>query len=211
MKFHALRVMSLAISSVVIISLYCYQLNANAVKSIFFKKSYAQKKHETQVEYFKKIGKSDLQIRYDRYTTIGVNILQVAPFVISVVTRNPIMYLTYATAIFCSTSIVGFGKKIVKEPRPDDSNDLTSFPSGHSVFAFMAAVSLFMCIKKKRNKFFGAFFILFASFVAIGRVLAMRHWVHDVVIGGLVGCFVGVVAFFLVKKINDRLRLFVIE
>ena len=135
--------------------------------------------------------------------------MQIAPFVVAVTTYNPIMYLTYASAITISTPVVAFGKKITKEPRPDDKNDLTSFPSGHSMFAFMASTVLILCVKKQKNKkILGLISIIMASFVAIGRIIAKRHWFVDVFFGSIFGLIAGMISFFLIKKINDRLCLF---
>ncbi len=203
-KFSATSI-SLVLSTIVILSLFTYQVNTDKIKSIFFKKDYAQKNIE-KLEYFKKIKKTDLQIKHDKYTTIGVELLQVAPFVISIATRNPIMYLTYASSVAISTPIVFFGKKIFKEPRPDDKNDRTSFPSGHSAFAFLSAITLIICIKNKKYKYsFGLLFIIIASYVALGRIMANRHWPIDVIFGSLFGIISAIIAYIFIKNLNKKL------
>ena len=208
-----IKILSLFYSTIVIVLLFLYQTHSDVIKSVFFEKknikNISRNMPNTQLKHFQKINKTDMQIKFDKYTTIGVNILQITPFAVAVTTYNPIMYLTYASAITISTPIVAFGKKIVKEPRPDDKNDLTSFPSGHSVFAFMASTVLVLCLKKQKNKkILGLISITIALFVAIGRVIAKRHWFIDIFFGSIFGLIVGIISFFLIKKINDRFCLF---
>ncbi len=199
----------LSLSTIIIITLFTYQINSNMIKSTFFKDNYAQKKTETELEYFKKIKKTDKQIKHNKYTNIGVGILQVAPFIISITTLNSIMYTTYACSIMITAPVVAFGKKIFKEPRPDDKNDLTSFPSGHSAFAFMCATVLIMCMKnKKRYMLLNVLLIILASYSAIGRIIANRHWFIDVFCGSMIGIISSIIAFILIKKINNKLFIF---
>ena len=75
-----------------------------------------------------------------------------------------------------------------------------TFPSSHSAVAFALAISLWMHHKRT-----GTFFVVLATLVAVGRVLANVHYPFDIVVGGVLGTLVAVafdkVHFFgLLKK-----------
>lgn len=204
-----LKFISLFCSTLVMLCLLIYQSNSSIIKAKFFKTQHSQEVKETELEYFKRIGKTNKQIAFDRYTTVAVNTILAVPFFTSIISKNPIMYITYAGAVILSTPITAFGKKIFKEARPDDKNDLTSFPSGHSIFAFTSASVLLLCIRREKNKaIFGCISICIAISIAIGRLLANRHWAVDVLAGSAIGCISGTLAFLLVNKINAKIRLF---
>ena len=203
------KFIGLFFSTVVVIGLFVYQNKADFINAKFFKHLSQHELEETQLEYFQRIGKTDRQIRFDTYTTIGLNALSVMPFVFSVITKNPIMYITYSGSIVCASAIAAFGKKIFKEARPDDQNDLTSFPSGHSTLAFNAASVFLLCARRKKYRtVFGCLFTLTAILVAVGRVLANRHWPVDVLAGMAIGCLSASLSYLIVGKINAKLKLF---
>ncbi len=76
-------------------------------------------------------------------------------------------------------------KYTVRRERPDGSSK-TSFPSGHAdTFAFATA------LERHLNWRFSVPAYIFASYVAILRLPANRHWLSDVVFGSTVGIIAG--------------------
>lgn len=73
-------------------------------------------------------------------------------------------------------------KWAVPETRPDGSNRL-SFPSGHTSASFAAAASL----QKRYGWKAGVPATLLAGFTGLARVRAEKHYVHDVVVGAVIG------------------------
>ena len=159
---------------------------------------------ESEIEYFYKIGKTDRQIAYSRATDIATDILKVVPVVSAIVLKNPILYITYGGASFIQLSTGMILRKIVKEPRPDDPENLTSFPSGHSLFAFTSAITLLLCLRKKK---YGIIAIVFAVLIACGRLLANRHYPVDVIVSSLIGCISVLISFYGLAVINRVFKL----
>lgn len=91
-------------------------------------------------------------------------------------------------------------KRTVKEERPDHS-DHRSFPSGHSSQSFAAAASL--------HKHYGWEVGLpghgLAVFVAVARVKAKKHFVHDVIAGAAIGEASG---WLIARKKNAKVQWF---
>lgn len=69
-----------------------------------------------------------------------------------------------------------------------------SFPSGHSAAAWAVATSLASCSK---NRYLDLLFYSLASGVSASRVLLDKHYMSDVVAGGLIG-------YFIAKKITRQ-------
>lgn len=69
-----------------------------------------------------------------------------------------------------------------------------SFPSGHSAAAWAVATSLASCSK---NRYLDLVFYVLASGVSVSRVLLDKHYISDVVAGGLIG-------YFIAKTITKR-------
>jgi undecaprenyl-diphosphatase len=64
-----------------------------------------------------------------------------------------------------------------------------SFPSGHAVFFFSLATTVWL-----HNKRLGWVFYVLAAINSIARVIAGVHWTTDIVGGALIGILVGVLA-----------------
>lgn len=73
-------------------------------------------------------------------------------------------------------------KWAVPETRPDGSNR-HSFPSGHTSMSFAAAASL----QQRYGWKAGAPATLLAGFTGLARIKAEKHYVHDVVVGAMIG------------------------
>jgi undecaprenyl-diphosphatase len=70
--------------------------------------------------------------------------------------------------------------------------DRFSFPSGHTITAFASAVPIGLYYPA-----FLPFTLFFAVSVAASRILLGLHYLSDVVVGILIGCSLGVGAFYL--------------
>ena len=90
-------------------------------------------------------------------------------------------------------------KELIHERRPDGS-DRKSFPSGHTSIAFASAMTL----EKRYGWQVGLPAFAMASFVGLARVRADKHYVHDVLAGGVVGTLSG---FLLTSKRDDQVML----
>ncbi|MEO5612561.1 MAG: phosphatase PAP2 family protein [Sphingomicrobium sp.] len=89
-------------------------------------------------------------------------------------------------------------KRAFPEERPDHSND-KSFPSGHTSTSFAAAASL----EKRYGWKAGLPAHAVALFVAVARVEANKHFVHDVVVGAAIGEAAG---WLITKRRDDRVQ-----
>jgi hypothetical protein len=89
--------------------------------------------------------------------------------------------LRVADALITSTVLAEGLKRLVREDRPD-SNDPTSFPSGHATAAFTVAAMQSAYHPKQALWWYGG-----ATLIAASRVQLRRHFVHDVVAGAALG------------------------
>jgi hypothetical protein len=89
-------------------------------------------------------------------------------------------------ALVLSEGIVQTLKYTTRRERPDGSGP-TSFPSGHAAdtFAFATALERHLGWKGAVPAY------IFASYVAMSRLPANRHWLSDVVFGSSVGIIAG--------------------
>lgn len=72
-------------------------------------------------------------------------------------------------------------KKTVREQRPDGSGH-SSFPSGHATAAFAAAT-----MQSEYHPWQAPLWLTAASLIAASRVKLHRHYIHDVIAGGVLG------------------------
>ena len=89
-------------------------------------------------------------------------------------------------SIAFATGVSLIGKAVVKEERPDNSDD-KSFPSGHTADAFASATTLYL--RHGWQVGFPAYAL--ATLTGGARVAADKHYVHDVIAGAIVGATSG--------------------
>lgn len=111
--------------------------------------------------------------------------------------------IIYGTSMLITSAIVVPLKHIVKEERPDQSNNL-SFPSGHTAIAFASAQFMFREYKDT-NFLLGISGYSLAIFTGLYRMLNDKHWVGDVVGGAGFGILSTELAYWLYPKINNLL------
>ena len=109
------------------------------------------------------------------------------------------------TLIVCS----GILKPIVSRLRPYELNSTiqltvkpefdTSFPSGHTFFAFSVATVCFMY-----NKKLGIIMYLFAFLMAFSRLYLYVHFPTDVIFGAVFGIITGIIAGKLENYIVEK-------
>ncbi len=90
--------------------------------------------------------------------------------------------LRTADALLTSSVITEGLKHIVREPRPLNPNDRTSFPSGHATAVFSIAA-----MESHFHPSQAPLWYLGATLIAISRVKLHAHRVRDVVAGAAVG------------------------
>lgn len=94
-----------------------------------------------------------------------------------------------AEALAATSFLTELTKKVVGRKRPD-SDSRSSFPSGHSSFAFAAATLLIRDLDEIVDPDYRPLeYLLYlpAAAVAVERVEANRHWTSDVAVGALLG------------------------
>ncbi len=111
--------------------------------------------------------------------------------------------IIYGTSVLITSAFVMPLKHIVKEERPDQSNNL-SFPSGHTALAFASAQFMFREYKDT-NFLLGISGYSLAVFTGVYRMLNDKHWVGDVVGGAGFGILSTELAYWLYPKINNLL------
>jgi len=111
--------------------------------------------------------------------------------------------IIYATSQLISAAFVLPLKHIVKEERPDGSNNL-SFPSGHTATAFSSAQFMFREYKDT-NFWLSISGYSLAVFTGVYRTVNDKHWVSDVVAGAGFGILSTELAYWLFPKINGLL------
>lgn len=104
------------------------------------------------------------------------------------------------TSLLISSAVVLPAKHLVKEERPDASNNL-SFPSGHTTTAFTTAHFMFREYQDE-NIWLSLTGYPIAVFTGVYRILNDKHWVGDVVAGAGIGILSTEVAYWLFPKIS---------
>lgn len=111
--------------------------------------------------------------------------------------------IIYGTSLMITSAITLPLKHIVKEERPDQSNNL-SFPSGHTAMAFASAQFMYREYKDT-NFLLGISGYSLAVFTGVYRMLNNKHWFGDVVAGAGFGILSTELAYWLYPKINNLL------
>ena len=159
---------------------------------------------ENEIEYFYRIGKTDTELKYIKTSDILTNAVKILPVVVAVVKKNPVLYITYGWASFLQLTTGMSLRHFVKEGRPDDQDNKTSFPSGHSLFVFTSTIVLFLCLRGKKYSIVA---LTCSIMVAILRVLSHRHYVIDVVCGAGIGMIAGLITFYILSLVNKKLKI----
>jgi len=107
--------------------------------------------------------------------------------------------LTFAVAYLIRTAAVEGLKWLTGRPRPREMEGLTafhgpgagfsSFPSGHAAFGFMFAVLLSAYFPRYKMLWYAG-----AVVISAARVTSDSHFVSDIVLGGLIGTLMAMLA-----------------
>ena len=108
--------------------------------------------------------------------------------------------IIYGTSQLISAAFVLPLKHLVKEERPDGTNNL-SFPSGHTTTAFSSAHFLFREYEDE-NIWLAISGYPIAIFTGVYRTLNDKHWVGDVVAGAGFGILSTELAYWLFPSVN---------
>ncbi|AZA54904.1 phosphatase PAP2 family protein [Chryseobacterium sp. G0201] len=111
--------------------------------------------------------------------------------------------IIYGTSMLITSAITLPLKHIVKEERPDQSNNL-SFPSGHTAIAFASAQFMYREYKDT-NFWLGISGYSFAVFTGVYRMLNNKHWFGDVIGGAGFGILSTELAYWLYPQIVNLL------
>lgn len=159
---------------------------------------------ESEMEYYYRLGKTDSELAEIKASNIITEAVKVLPVVVAVVKKNPVLYITYGGASFLQLATGMSLRHFVKEGRPDDPDNKTSFPSGHSLFVSTSTIVLFLCLRGKK---YGIVALTCSIMVAILRVLSHRHYVIDVVCGAGIGMIAGLITFYILSLVNKKLKI----
>lgn len=192
-------------STIIFLIMLCDMIKPDLIRPKQVSDYSTKNKVEKIEDYFFRIGKTDKQIKVNKITDITTDILKFTPIIISIASKHPIMYITYA-GTYITETIFGSGLRvIVKAPRPDDVENKTSFPSGHSIYVFSVATILFLFF---RNKYITSLLFGLAFAVCYGRILSNRHYFIDVFCGAVIGSGFTILCFIVTTEINNRFNIF---
>lgn len=91
-------------------------------------------------------------------------------------------------------------KLSVREPRPNGSRDMASFPSGHSATAFAFA----SVVGAEHEWYYGVAAYSLATFVAASRINDNKHRLHDVVGGATIGIAYGLGLYYRARQVSAQ-------
>ena len=111
--------------------------------------------------------------------------------------------LAGATSMVVVTALTEGFKLAFREPRPDDSSERNSFPSGHTARAFAGAELM----RIEYGNVAGALGYAAAASVGIMRVYNNRHWYNDVLGGAALGILSARIAYWLLPFERKLFRL----
>ena len=204
-----LKILSIFFSTIVLAMMFIDEIKPELLRPQALTSFQSKKDHETKEEYFKRIGKTEYELKYEHLTNQAQMIMQVLPIATSIVILNPLLYVSYGATIAVSLPTGLIVKKLVNDSRPDDVDNKNSFPSGHTVFAFITTTLIFLFIKHIKSKFFIGFCLfIFSCLIGYGRILANRHWYIDILGGACFGAFFASLVYVLLTNLNYKLKVF---
>ena len=109
-------------------------------------------------------------------------------------------WISHARALVWSTVFSSLMKYSFGRPRPGNSDDHHSFPSGHTTTAFATATSLTYAYGWK----VAAVAYPLAAFVGLSRLSDDVHWGSDVVAGAFVGYWAARASFYSTQEIVEE-------
>ena len=154
-------------------------------------------------------------IRNQIMTPILVNVTRLGNHGFIWIVIASILFLrepTRVTGLLSFSALIGsllinnlFVKRMVARIRPydvipelklliDREKDL-SFPSGHTSCAFAMATVLYLCLPQN----YGIMFLFFAFLMGLSRLYVGAHYPSDVLAGGLIGSFIGIMTCFFLE------------
>ncbi|MDR7127998.1 membrane-associated phospholipid phosphatase [Algoriphagus sp. 4150] len=111
--------------------------------------------------------------------------------------------IVLGTAYIIMGSSVSILKKTTKVTRPDGSSS-TSFPSGHTATAFMAAEFLYQEYKDV-SVWYGITGYVIATGTGLFRIYNDKHWLTDVAAGAGIGILSTKIAYWIHPLINKTI------
>lgn len=106
-----------------------------------------------------------------------------------------------------NTDSITFGVQSGKEIFMSIKNTISmpvkdySFPSGHTMNGFTAAMCILFCtIKEKKKVYLGALAVIVAGIIAFSRMYLVVHWPTDIMGGIIVGTVTAIISFTIMDK-----------
>lgn len=109
-------------------------------------------------------------------------------------------WISHARALAWSTVFSSVMKYSFGRPRPGNSDDHHSFPSGHTTTAFTTATSLSYAYGWKM----AVVAYPIATFVGLSRLSDDVHWGSDVVAGAFLGYWAARASFYSTKEVEEN-------
>ncbi len=173
-------------------------------------------KGELELLINRKLTSPVLDVFFKYVTHLGDGLILLPLFIL-------MLFIKYRYAAFVAIMalyqliIVHINKRIIfsNMPRPKvfleghdlhfvngvDIHSYNSFPSGHTATAFAVYFLLAILIDKKG----WSIFLFFLSItIGFSRVYLMQHFIIDVYAGSIAGCLATLLAYFTIKKIDQK-------
>ncbi|MDD3048414.1 MAG: phosphatase PAP2 family protein [Bacilli bacterium] len=119
--------------------------------------------------------------------------------------------ILFIAMILCSIIGSFILKPLFERPRPFDLNYIKlliapptdySFPSGHTMISFAAAMVIFYA-----NKKMGIGALLLAFLIGVSRLYLFVHYPSDVIVGAVLGILIGILSVKTFLKIIDKKKI----